>query len=69
MDEDGLWEPPAFSVGFRFRFLAVLFPWFNFLFANAKGEGQLVWEEEIVHAGDLIVDGNQTFLIENYTTN
>ncbi len=50
-------------------FSAVLFPWFNFPFANAKGEGQLVWEEEIVHAGDLIVDYNQTFLIENYTTN
>ena len=51
-----------------FVFSAVLFPWFNFLFANAKGEGQLVWEKEIVHAGDLIVDYNQTFLIENYTS-
>ena len=51
-----------------FIFSVVLFLWFNFPFANAKSEGQLVWEKEIVHAGDLIVDYNQTFLIENYTS-
>lgn len=34
---------------------------------SARGKGEPTWGDEIVHPGDLIVDGNTTFLIENCT--
>lgn len=40
---------------------------FGSLIMSIEGEGQLTWEDVIIHPGDLIVDGNETLLIENCT--
>lgn len=48
-----------------FIFLTILFQ--GLIIANVGYEGLTIQVEEIVHAGDLIVDGNQTFLIESCT--
>ena len=50
-----------------FLFLAVFIQGFGVLIANVRGEEPSIWGKEIVHTSDLILDGNQTFLIENCT--
>ena len=40
---------------------------FGSIITSAEGEGQLARKEVIIYPGDLIVDGNETLLIENCT--
>lgn len=46
-------------------FSAAILQWFGSPFLSARGEGEPTYGDEIVHPGDLIVDGNTTLLIEN----
>jgi len=48
-------------------FSAAILHWFGSPFLSARGEGEPTCGDEIVHPGDLIVDGNTTLLIENCT--
>lgn len=48
-------------------FSAAILQWFGSPFLSARGEGEPTCGDEIVHPGDLIVDGNTTILIENCT--
>jgi len=55
--------PSPWVLGFILS--GVLFPCTSFLLANVRGGEQLVYEADVVHAGDFTIDGNQTYQIEN----
>lgn len=58
---------PASLCILGFILSGVLFHCSGFSSANARGVEQPVYGEGVVHAGNVIVDGNQTFLVQNCT--